>query len=748
MPARHIALGRLIDEALRSGGWSRALGAVSGVPLGPEHRRWLSSMCMLGALSPQDVNERLCRVLEVFEPGGRLASWLPPGMRQHEREHLLNAIVTGREGGALYNLHSNAGAGQRSNPEFTQEIAAVADEMDQAGHGTIWPGAIPVRSGDHRTRAHRLIAGLIDLMYPLTGSCMEIGPVDALTRCGILRDRSWLDGARVESCDPLDPNLAILEAEPSWWKTAEALAHGVRQCLSGRNEGITWLLPTREAARHVWLQLCQMIPNAIIVLGLWQDQEPHSGPGLWFLEPRYRNFAAPICVATMDHGYKAIRNVPHSWAYAATVARNLLILDGLTPADTRNLCLGSAFIHEQLRAGGSALVVTSGLDQTSRQVIDAFAQDPVGADPDYVEQPFAPYGAVWTRPAPNVPLQPRALPIRNTQRIHVELWEAEEDGHHRGALREAVQRARDGYRVAVIRTTNRGVYDTAQFILNDLHGADVMLHAAGPGYEPAPVTFRSRYFAPERHCIDDALRAEFDISRRRNGRLVVASGLIDHSIDTSFDFVVTDLPPFDLLIRRMALLSRGGPGCWRPEPEIRVLLPEWAAEPQTSRILRHPHAVEATYNDLILRGHHEFTFDCTRERLEAVYRRAYPMIPTSDRDGLEQDMMTARGLAIPNAIGVQPGADPMMMRGERTQPIRFEPGIVSALGFPLDRLVFYARQDMAYAPYDVIAPNQGVHQLDWAGNIQHRADSLGYYNPNANPDEDPNVQDYDYDEHE
>jgi len=114
----------------------------------------------------------------------------------------------------------------------------------------------------------------------------------------------------------------------------------------------------------------------------------------------------------------------------------------------------------------------------------------------------------------------------------------------------------DGGCATVIRNTVRRVQETARFLAEALPDADItVLH--------------SRYLGPDRTRIEKELIARFGPSgtANRNGRpqIVVASQVIEQSLDLDFDLMVTDLAPADLVLQRVGRLHRHQRGAGQAE---------------------------------------------------------------------------------------------------------------------------------------------------------------------------------------
>lgn len=141
-----------------------------------------------------------------------------------------------------------------------------------------------------------------------------------------------------------------------------------------------------------------------------------------------------------------------------------------------------------------------------------------------------------------------------------------------GTLVELLRSAlREGGNIAVIRNTVRRAQETAT-ALRDAFGSE------------APVTLtHARFLAADRAANDTRLLAAYGPAGDRPPRsIVVATQVIEQSLDIDFDLIVSDVAPIDLLLQRAGRLHRHH----RPErpaplrePRLVLIGANWAAVP-------------------------------------------------------------------------------------------------------------------------------------------------------------------------
>jgi CRISPR-associated endonuclease/helicase Cas3 len=105
--------------------------------------------------------------------------------------------------------------------------------------------------------------------------------------------------------------------------------------------------------------------------------------------------------------------------------------------------------------------------------------------------------------------------------------------------------------------------------------------------------FHARFTIIDRSCIQDRVMKAFDKSscfEQRHGKLVIATQVVEQSLDLDFDVMITDLAPIDLLLQRAGRMHRhvrdkyGNPKCEGEDERglacLYIHTPEYTDTPQ------------------------------------------------------------------------------------------------------------------------------------------------------------------------
>lgn len=371
----------------------------------------------------------------------------------------------------------------------------------------------------------------------------------------------------------LDDPLVILEAETGSGKTEAALWRFTQLFEAGKVDSLYFALPTRAAARQIHQRVNDVLkrlmgedaPEAVQAVPgylrsgdifgkrlpafevLWDD-DPGEARRIarWAAESGRRYLAATVAVGTVDQAMLAALQVKHAHLRAAALSRSLLVIDEIHSSDAYMTNIQTHLLKMHLERGGHAMLMSAtlgaqarvtwlGTDRKSRKV------------PKFQDAVAAPYPVVWGRRDGVRAVDRAGQRSKEIAMTLMDGWAAEI------AASRAIEAARQGAKVLVVRNTVRAVQETFEAVR--CMGAEALLMQVAGG----PALHHSRFAAEDRKLLDthvERLLSRDESVREREGAIIVGSQTLEQSLDIDADLLITDLCPVDVLLQRIGRLHR------------------------------------------------------------------------------------------------------------------------------------------------------------------------------------------------
>ena len=420
-----------------------------------------------------------------------------------------------------------------------------------------------------------------------------------------IRDPSPMQAWAETVALPAGPCLVLIEDATGSGKTEAALLLAHRMMAEGRAGGLFFALPTMATANAMFGRLgasyrrlfasgtkpslvlahgrtalhdgfrSSILPAAPPTAEVGEEGAEPAGPSCaaWIADDRRKAFLAEIGAGTIDQALLATLPSRHAALRLLGLSRQVLIVDEAHANDPymrEELC---GLLRFQAALGGSAIVLSATLPQALRRALaDAFAE---GRGGDLVGTAYPLVTVVSAAAAAEYPVVLRSASAR---RVAVRrLPDAD-------SVIDAITAAPADTAIAWVRNT-----------VDDAIAASDALRERGREV----ILFHARFAMADRLAVESTVLARF--GKRAHGpraAIVVATQVIEQSLDLDFDLMVSDLAPIDLLIQRAGRL-------WRHErkarpvagPELLVLSPEPVADPQADWLRKLLPGSAAVYPD-------------------------------------------------------------------------------------------------------------------------------------------------------
>ncbi|MBI2929444.1 MAG: CRISPR-associated helicase Cas3' [Verrucomicrobia bacterium] len=396
------------------------------------------------------------------------------------------------------------------------------------------------------------------------------------------------------------PGLWIIEAPMGCGKTEAALLAAGHAVAEGRARGIYFALPTQTTSNRIyervemwlvnllqssatlrlahgasWLEDKQTIQVRPSAPGETTDEENRENPWAaqyWFSSAR-RALLASFGVGTVDQALLGVVAARHFFVRLFGLAGKVVVLDEVHGYDLYTGTLLDLLVEQLLQLRCTVIVLSATLTRQRReQLLSAARRVLAGAG-----------GLDAT--ATNVNSHPSdAYPLLTgvtAAGVSVEVPIPQADGSHRKvrlcchelpieeAAAECARRAEAGQVVLWVRNT----VDSAQRSLGAVCNA-----LRQGGAETALLHSRFPWFCRDELEALWLTRLGKDAANRPKGAVIVATQVVEQSVDIDADFLLTDLAPTDMLLQRLGRLWRharadrpnqaGGPEAWIHTPDF------------------------------------------------------------------------------------------------------------------------------------------------------------------------------------
>ncbi len=357
------------------------------------------------------------------------------------------------------------------------------------------------------------------------------------------------------------PFLVIIEAHTGSGKTEAAIFLADTFLQQDHKAGIYFAMPTQATSNQMYTRAQEFLSkrysdeavNLHLVHGaallsyqdgeyfpsnIWGDTDAENSnihSHTWFL-PRKRTLLAPFGVGTVDQTFLSVLRSRHFFLRLFGLSHKIVVFDEVHAYDVYMTEIFKSLLQWLRAVGTSVIILSATLPVATRyELLQAYgARELKATEPDF------PRISTVSGPAPRF-FKAGAVPSREIWLDWIGLGETE-IAH---VLKEKLSNG--GCAAVVCNRINRAqtVYDAIREVFE---GDDLV----------QIILFHSRFPHRWRRDIEAQVLSTFgkDTSQRAAKAIVVATQVIEQSLDLDFDLMVSDVAPVDLLIQRIGRLHR------------------------------------------------------------------------------------------------------------------------------------------------------------------------------------------------
>jgi CRISPR-associated endonuclease/helicase Cas3 len=267
-----------------------------------------------------------------------------------------------------------------------------------------------------------------------------------------------------------------------------------------------------------------------------KDVAGRVGAGEWHTA-RKRSLLSPYGVGTVDQGLMGVVRSKHQFVRLFGLAGRTVILDEIHAYDLYTSTLLERFLEWLAVLGSPVIALSATLPMSTRHLlVNAYAK---GCGQTDVELPLAGYPRITAFANGKVEVRAFAASEHVTRSLNLH-WVNDAEW-----MTELLKKLSDGGCAAVICSTVGRAQAVFQRLQQDFSNDELGL-------------FHGRFLFIDRERIEKQCLRQFgkDSQNRPKRYVLVATQVIEQSLDVDFDLMISDLAPIDLLLQRSGRLHR------------------------------------------------------------------------------------------------------------------------------------------------------------------------------------------------
>jgi len=275
----------------------------------------------------------------------------------------------------------------------------------------------------------------------------------------------------------------------------------------------------------------------------YRPDEPSASAqcSAWLADSRKKAMLADVGVGTVDQALLGVLPVRHQSLRLLGLSSKVLVVDEVHAYDAYMVTLLERLLEAHAQQGGSVLLLSATVPAGMRlKLVAAFQKGGGGtaqAVPEGLRYPLA------TQVARTAGVRTEACGTRSQLMRRVQVASLHQE---QNVVDLIVREAAAGHSFCWIRNTVEDARRAYETLLPLLPGKSLRL-------------FHSRFAMGDRLDIEDEVIWSFgapSTAAARRGQVLIATQVVEQSLDLDFDGMASDLAPIDLLIQRAGRLQR------------------------------------------------------------------------------------------------------------------------------------------------------------------------------------------------
>ena len=336
---------------------------------------------------------------------------------------------------------------------------------------------------------------------------------------------------------PLETGLTIVESDTGSGKTEFALAYASKLIKQGLADGIVFGLPTQATANGLFDRIGEaadkLFPDSTVTLAHSKAKYLIPDENGFLHQSSKRAFLGSMSVATVDQILMGVLGIKHQFVRSFGTRKSILILDEIHSFDAYMVGLIEKVLKGQHEAFSSVILLSATLPiHLKMQLLDCY-QGEVISD----AYPLISHTNLEGKTT-NFSINEKP----EEKIVQSEMWINANQRPNLEQCQQLIDWAEAGAMVGVICNTVKD----AQLIYSALSNkTDINIDL-----------FHARYTVADRIQLEEYVLNKYGKTAPRQGGLLIATQVIEQSLDLDFDVLVSQIAPIEFLMQRMGRLWR------------------------------------------------------------------------------------------------------------------------------------------------------------------------------------------------
>jgi len=336
---------------------------------------------------------------------------------------------------------------------------------------------------------------------------------------------------------PLQSGLTLVESDTGSGKTEFALAYASMLVNKGLADGVVFALPTQATANGLFKRIGSaaqvLFPDCQTTLAHGKSKYQIPDENGFLHQSNKRAFLGSVSVATIDQILMGVLNIKHQFVRSFGTQKSVLIMDEVHSFDAYMRGLIKQVMVGQHSAIGSIILLSATLTHETKQNLML----PYNGSPNSYGYPLVTHVSAVGE-VMELPLESST----GSKCVKLQQWQSESLLPNKTHQLQLIQWAKAGAMVAVICNT---VLDAQIIYAQIISSSDIV-----------PDLFHARFTTKDRQAREELVLNKYDKHAPREGGLLIATQVVEQSLDLDFDIIVSQIAPIEFLMQRMGRLWR------------------------------------------------------------------------------------------------------------------------------------------------------------------------------------------------